>query len=269
MSVGLRHPLVRDYLERLDRALVDVPDKAELREQIASHLDDAIDPSMSEQEVRAELERLGDPATLVPVTGRRRMSWWRHIRPWMVVVVVIVLAAGITALVLIVPRLDAPPLNVIGYRWLGTDGPRAHTTEADGHKESRVIIRRGATQGFVLALVNSSQYTLTVEGWDSRNDRGPFGSTQYDLRLGPDSLDVPMGDDATAIRRPPVSIAPHSYRNLVVEWSSESLPCIASGSSVGFDTMDLRVRQGWFTRVQAVELPVEFSLLSTSAQPGC
>jgi hypothetical protein len=61
-----QHPLVRAYLRQLDRSLVGAPRPAakELREQIVTHLDDALGPDPSEAEVRTVLDQLGTPESL-------------------------------------------------------------------------------------------------------------------------------------------------------------------------------------------------------------
>jgi uncharacterized membrane protein len=60
------HRLVIEYLRKLDEALVVLPSGAarELREQITGHLDEALPPGASDQEVAEALHRLGRPADL-------------------------------------------------------------------------------------------------------------------------------------------------------------------------------------------------------------
>ncbi|PZS19301.1 MAG: hypothetical protein DLM57_04290 [Pseudonocardiales bacterium] len=77
-----RHPLVTDYLHRLDSALADAPRPAarELHDQIAMHLDDAIGPDASELEVRAALDQFGGAEELAaeitpPRQPVRRARW--------------------------------------------------------------------------------------------------------------------------------------------------------------------------------------------------
>jgi hypothetical protein len=73
------HPLAEDYLERLRYAARRLPrsTRQELLAQIEAHLDEALDPSMSNAEVLTVLERLGDPEDIVeaqaptPTNGKR------------------------------------------------------------------------------------------------------------------------------------------------------------------------------------------------------
>ena len=89
-GTALDHPLVRGYLRDLDAALRGLPaaQAGELREQITAHLDDALGPDASDQEVAATLSRLGSPAGLAAeagaaggssgprsAPGRGRMRW--------------------------------------------------------------------------------------------------------------------------------------------------------------------------------------------------
>jgi uncharacterized membrane protein len=62
----LEHPLVRDYLRRLDAACAALPAARarELRDQIIAHLDEALPADAADDEVGAELARLGAPAEL-------------------------------------------------------------------------------------------------------------------------------------------------------------------------------------------------------------
>lgn len=62
-----RDRLVADYLRRLDRQLARAPRRAaaELREQIAAHLDEAVPPDASEATVRTALVHLGEPEDIV------------------------------------------------------------------------------------------------------------------------------------------------------------------------------------------------------------
>jgi uncharacterized membrane protein len=102
----LEHPLVRDYLRRLDAACAALPAARarELRDQIIAHLDEALPADAADDEVGAELARLGAPAELAadaagparPSAAARlrnrlsRLSW----RAWTLIAVVVVLVVG-------------------------------------------------------------------------------------------------------------------------------------------------------------------------------
>jgi hypothetical protein len=71
-GTALEHPLVRDYLRELDQALAALPagQAAELREQIAAHLDDALPPGADDQDITLALHQLGAPAELAAEAAR-------------------------------------------------------------------------------------------------------------------------------------------------------------------------------------------------------
>jgi HAAS domain-containing protein len=71
-GTALEHPLVRDYLRDLDQALAVLPagQAAELREQIAAHLDDALPPGADDQDITLALHQLGAPAELAAEAAR-------------------------------------------------------------------------------------------------------------------------------------------------------------------------------------------------------
>lgn len=60
---GLQHPLVQDYLARLDRAAAGLPPeiRAELIGDLSAHLDSALTPTSTDADVRNALQELGAP----------------------------------------------------------------------------------------------------------------------------------------------------------------------------------------------------------------
>jgi hypothetical protein len=60
---GLHHPLVQDYLARLDRAAAGLPPeiRAELVADLSAHLDSALTPDSTDADVRNALQELGAP----------------------------------------------------------------------------------------------------------------------------------------------------------------------------------------------------------------
>jgi uncharacterized membrane protein len=117
-GTALDHPLVRRYLRDLDAALNGLPaaQARELREQITAHLDDALGPGASDQEVAATLARLGSAAGLAAEAGapggssgprsgpaRRRVRWR--------------LAAVIAVLVAVAVALGALQISSVASRY--------------------------------------------------------------------------------------------------------------------------------------------------------
>src|ERR1700722_9791831 len=99
----VEHPLVRDYLRRLAAACAALPagEARELREQIIAHLDEALPPEATDDEVAAELVRLAaEAAGPVPRSaGARLRSRLRRLRWWTwtsIAAVVVAFAAGLT-----------------------------------------------------------------------------------------------------------------------------------------------------------------------------
>ncbi len=67
MMTKTRHPLVEDYLGRLEAAAAHLPParRAELTGDIAAHLSEALGPEPSDAEVLTALDRLGAPEEIV------------------------------------------------------------------------------------------------------------------------------------------------------------------------------------------------------------
>ncbi len=76
------HPLVDDYLRRLDRAAQRLPrdDRNELVAEIRSHLDAGLSPDPDEAEVRNLLATLGSPEDIVAAAGPLRPPQRRGVR---------------------------------------------------------------------------------------------------------------------------------------------------------------------------------------------
>ncbi|MDA0167951.1 hypothetical protein OJ998_02545 [Solirubrobacter taibaiensis] len=66
MATELLHPLVRDYLDRVERATLDLPwnERRELLESVERHLAHRLGPAPTDSEVADALERLGPPDRL-------------------------------------------------------------------------------------------------------------------------------------------------------------------------------------------------------------
>ena len=72
MATTLLHPLVREYLDRVEAATVDHPwsERRELLESVEEHLARRLGPAPTDSEVRDALELLGPPERLLD--GRRQ-----------------------------------------------------------------------------------------------------------------------------------------------------------------------------------------------------
>src|ERR1700722_10813692 len=119
----VEHPLVRDYLRRLAAACAALPAEQarELREQIIAHLDEALPPGATDDELAAEAA--GPVPRSAGARLRNRLSrvrWWT----WTSIgAVVVVLAAGLTY---VIAAQTAAPLSQDGLSawWYPQDSAR-------------------------------------------------------------------------------------------------------------------------------------------------
>jgi hypothetical protein len=283
-GTALEHRLVRDYLAQLDVALGSLPSaKArELRSQIAGHLEDALPPDASDEDVAAVLHQLGRPADLAgeaeagtssgvgaAVTTAARRGWVRIIRSRLrtkliVLLLALLLATGATYLITF---LSAPLPNYGGqFAWWY---PQDHSVEstADGAQQTTVRIRSGQWQGFAIGIDNTSNFTENIIGrptgenapWDSPN--GGFGLPRIEVSAPDRALDHGGFLRNVAFESLPVSIPPHQYRLLRITWISAI--CMLGGTKTSnmlndgysaIDTIYLQVRVGWFTRTDVIPL---------------
>jgi hypothetical protein len=90
---ALDHPLVRDYLRRLEHATAQMPadERHELRENITMHLREELATSSTDAEVRNTLATLGDPYDIV---GAQSTSDGRRGRGAQEIIAVVLLLIG-------------------------------------------------------------------------------------------------------------------------------------------------------------------------------
>ncbi len=267
----LEHPLVRDYLRRLDAACAGLPAAAvrELREQITAHLGEALPPGADDEEVQAELARLGPPDALAAETGdpvplpvavrfvRRlaRLGW----RTWAAIAVVLALLAGAGTYAIQVT--SAAPLNLGGSQtWLfPQDRARSGETTAGDLNQWTTPERFGQQQGFVVGLWNDSDWTQTIVGLQPGWRLDGMAET-IAVGAGPQADEGGTGDDQTRWSLP-AAIPPHAFRVLRVLWTSRF--CLQTNAYTYFDTLGLRVRVGIITRSEVVSLNSVWELTGT------
>ena len=294
-GTALEHRLVREYLTQLDVAMGSLPSaKArELRSQIAGHLEDALPPDASDEDVAAVLHQLGGPADLAreaqagaapgagaAVAAAARRGWVRIIRSRLrtkliVVLITLLLATGATFLSIF---LSAQLPNYVGEFawWYPQDYNHEVDSTADGAQQTTVLIRSGQWQGFGIGIYNSSNFTETIIGppvtedgrWDS-----PNGGTQPRIEVSAPDRAIEHGGFTrnVAFESLPVSIPPHQYRLLRITWITDV--CILGGTKSnnmlndGYQSIDsiyLRVRVGWFTRTDVIPLDMAVALAGPS-----
>jgi hypothetical protein len=191
-----------------------------------------------------------------------RMGWRRWVATAApTVLVAVALGYGVASLI-------ATPLQLGGLSswWYAKDMTREVDTHADGYQQVTVPIRSGQQQGFVITVVNTSDWTQTVIGTtpDFISPGGP--DSHIGVSRPTTQLDRGGGDLQSLTYTTPRSIPPHQTVALRVIWISTT--CLASGSSSGIDQLMLRVRVGWFTRTEVIPLDQEWAV-SGPSHGGC
>ncbi len=84
MSTQTPHPLVEDYLDRLERAASHLPGarRRELVADIDAHLAEALSRSPTDAEVAVELARLGDPREIAEAEAPRPVPRLKTLLDW-------------------------------------------------------------------------------------------------------------------------------------------------------------------------------------------
>lgn len=274
----LEQPLVRWYLRDLEKASLRLPDAQarELREQIAAHLDEALPPGATGQQVRDEIRRLGTPRSLVaaaagpdsrPLAARvrarlTRVRWWT----WVCVATVAALVGSALSYTLL--ALNAAPLiQTAETGWYyPQDRARSVMTQAGNDTQYTVPDRFGQEQGIVVSIVNDSDWTQTVLGVGPRWLVFSYEPVQVSVGSG---QWADHGSSAGQVNwSSPGSIPPHSVRVLRVLWKSDYCMGTDGGWSSTQD-LPLTVRVGIFTRTEDVPLLAAFALTGSKASAAC
>jgi hypothetical protein len=265
-GTAVAHRLVAGYLRQFDAAasVLPVPRARELREQVVAHIEEAVSPDASDEDVAAVLGALGPARVLVAeavaATGKRYWAarLWR--KGWVLIGVLLLIVAAVSGYYIKLNSMNkVGPLFVEGGSgwWYPQDGSRQVTTEADGATQTTVPIRQGQRQGFFIQVFNFTGMTQTVLG--SNLFGGPNGGTSSQLTL---STADPQrhGNEPHAVRYalPPASIPPGQSRYLRITWISHG--CLSKLSVAGMDSVELRVKVGWTTRTAYIQFDEGFFL---------
>jgi hypothetical protein len=279
------HELVRSYLSDLDAALRGVPaaQARELKEQITAHLEDALPPEASDEQVTTVLGRLGSPADLAADLGqagvtppaalgltgawlRRRLAQVRR-RTWIVAGVIVALAGIATGYLIF--YVAPGPLQFSGTAgwWYQQDATRAVDTTADGASQTTVPIRFGHRQAFAISIYNPTGVTQTILGpayGPNMPLNGP-GSSEGIVQIGvalPYLNVAGSGFGKILGFTLPGAIPPHQARIVRVLWISNV--CVGNGGEISTDALGLRVRVGWFIRNEIIPLDQGWGVAGTS-----
>jgi hypothetical protein len=280
---ALEHPLVARYLRDLDTALALLPSAAaaELAEQIRAHLEEALPPDADDRTVAAALEALG-PASLVAEVARQdarpgRTTTSREqlrrriakrartvsITGWLVIAALCI-AIGLPSGTLIYWRAQSSLqfLNTYAW-WSAVDFDHAVDTQAAGATQETVPIRPGHIQGFVLTIYNPSDTTQVIVG--SADHLSPGAPVPPQIAVSTTGTPRQSGEPHWVRYRIGGPIPPHSYRWVRVLWRSYYCFQVGAGSSFGYTDLLLRVRVGWITRTEDIQLPTEFAVGGSAA----
>jgi hypothetical protein len=284
--------LVRNYLARLDAVTRGLPtaQARELIDQITTHLDDTLPADADDREVAAALDRLGTPADVAaeakvqfgPTIGeaidaavRRGRARFARTRPRtkiLAAAIVVALATGGTYLAVF---LSAPLIQFEGSAgwWYAQDYTHEVDTSADGAQQTTVPVRSGQRQGFAIGIYNPSSFTETVLG-PVVGVNAPFNSPNGGFGPVDMGVSVPNRDIARSgfIRNIafilPASIPPHQLRLLRITWISAVCLAGGPGSYLAIDALYVRVRVGWFTRTDVIQLGQGWALAGPSHKPN-
>ncbi len=255
----VEHPLVRDYLRRLDAACAALPaaQARELHDQIIAHLDEALPPDAADDEVAAELARLGSPARLAAEAagpgprslGARLRIRLSRLRWWTWTSIALVLAVLAAAVGYVIAVQSVAPLSHDGLRrwWSPQDAHVGTLTNTFSGTEISVPERFHQQQGFVVGVYNDSNWTQTIEGVDANSENLSLPMTVA-VGVGPKDGYGSYTDQTRWVL--PAPIPPHSYRVIRVMVTSDV--CQDPGGWVGFTNVSLRVRVGLFTRTEDI-----------------
>lgn len=93
MTTGTLHPLAADYLERLRRSGRGLPPGRlrELAAEIEGHLSEAIDPSASDAQALAVLDKLGEPEAIIAAetSDAEELPPRRETREWAAIILLL------------------------------------------------------------------------------------------------------------------------------------------------------------------------------------
>ena len=260
----LENILVREYLRGLSLECISLPvaQARELREQIAVHLDEALAPDAANAEVQAELARLGSPRSVAaaaagpvrPAGWQLLRNWLGHVRWWTWVAIVLVVAmVGTGAGLLISMRTAAPLTQGPAFGWyFPQDQGREVDTQAGDARQVTIPQRYRQEQGFIINVVNDSDWTQTVLG-AAQPFFYPFSNRPVQIAIGADK-EVDLGGMDNHVRWSATgSIPPHSIRMLRVLWDS-NICWVPRTPPQSIQDVELNVRVGTVTRMEDVRL---------------
>jgi hypothetical protein len=147
--------------------------------------------------------------------------------------------------------------------WYSVDSAHDVETQAAGATQDTVPLRPGQLQGFAILIYNPSDVTQRI-----------LGPPEFAISPGapvPPQIAVATTTPWNLVGEPHAvryetggAIPPHSYRWVRVLWRSYHCYLNIVGGSQGTSELTVRVRLGWFTRTEVIQLPTEFAVSGTS-----
>lgn len=278
---------VLSYLARLDAHLLNVPRRVRtlLRAQIGAQLDEAVRHSTSEAELAAAIGRLGEPSEIVAEAltvgnylrdKRVVRHWWRRVgrKFWLALAAGLVLLGTAAGFAISVAE-TAPLSSFSDAPWYSWAMKHARSRQLLGYSAVITPMKNRKWVGIYLSLDNDTDWAQTVV-------RVALPSYIVFWPKGPrlafaSSPNVDNGGSPLRGQRwhhgAPYTIPPHSIRGLLIGWQMDACE-FSPGSYFGMNSIPLRVRVGWFTRTENVQLSREYVFqaskkYSSSASPAC
>ena len=278
MTTILVRPAVAKYLGELDAALAGHPvnEASDLREQIREHIQDSLAANATDEQVADVLDRLGAPSELIPTTvassdPRTPALVWLKQRPWpfWAVVAVIVLVVGSVGEAW---RIESNIAAVqgsctIGCRWLDPNDDNAGVlSEAGGVQQVTVPQRLGYHQMFTFTLYNPSRHSQKLLGGPDYRLGAPFNPTY--VKFSAEDPDKDRNFDVTPRRYvSSVTIAPHGYRQVQVDWVQKR--CVLKGNVDFMGGIQIRTRALAVDRTVEVDFGETFAIIGPSNPDHC
>lgn len=201
--------------------------------------------------------------------------WWRRVRPraWILLTAVLVLIGSAGGFAISVAETQ-PLITFAGGPWYRWEMKHAQNKQLADVSAVVMPMKNGAMQGFWLNLENPTDWAQTVLGVAL----GPMAQWPHGLQLGfASSPNIDEGGGPSIDQRwhrgGSYTIPPHATRDFLLGWRMDACQ-FSPGSSYLMSQVPLRVRVGWFTRVETVQLPTTYVFQATrkyssSAAPSC